>query len=97
MYILPSDINLSMRSATVGYNNEILMSDSRFSLGRNDTVHTSVPEKISHKKPISLKHAHKEVSSKHTSIREAELTREEERITLMLTLASTFRKWYAFH
>ena len=67
IYMLPSDMNLKIRSGIVGYNNKILVFDSGLSLGRNDAVNTSVSEKMtSHKKPISLKHAHKEVSSKHT-------------------------------
>ena len=32
--MLPSDINLKIRLGTVGYNNKILVSDSRFSLGK---------------------------------------------------------------
>ena len=46
---MPSDINLNIRSGTAGYNNEILVSDSRFNLGRNDTVNTSAPDKSSHR------------------------------------------------
>ena len=38
IYVLPSDINLSIRSGTAGYNNEILVSDSGFSLGRTQSI-----------------------------------------------------------
>ena len=55
--MLPSNMNLSIRSEIVGYNNEILVSDSVFSLGRNDMVNTSAPEKLSHETPIAPKHA----------------------------------------
>ena len=34
IYMLPSDMNLKVRSGTVGYNNKILVSDERFSLGK---------------------------------------------------------------
>ena len=34
-------MNLNIRSGTVGYNNKILVSDSNFSLGKNDKVNTS--------------------------------------------------------
>ena len=54
MYLLPSDINLTIRSGTAGYNNQILVADSGFSLGRNDMVNTSV---LSHRTPIIPKHA----------------------------------------
>ena len=35
-----SNMNLKIKSATVGYNNEILVSDSKFSLGKNGKVNT---------------------------------------------------------
>ena len=35
VYMLPSNMNLNIRSGTAGYNNKILVSDSGFSLGRN--------------------------------------------------------------
>ena len=31
--MLPSDMNLKIRSGTVGYDNKILVSDEKFSLG----------------------------------------------------------------
>ena len=76
------------------------MSDSGFSLGRNDMVNTSVPEKSSHRTLVILKHTpmSKAVlpSPKHTSAREAELMHEEERVTLVLVLTRAFGIWYAF-
>ena len=83
MYMLPSDMNLNIKAKTAGYNNEILVSDSRFRLGRNNMVITSVPEKTNHKTSIVPKHtpmlkaAHKEVlpSPKYTTA----ITHEEER------------------
>ena len=35
IYMLPSDMNLKIRLRTVGYNNNILISDEKFSLGKN--------------------------------------------------------------
>ena len=32
--MLPSDMELRIRSGTVGYNNKILVSDGKFSLGK---------------------------------------------------------------
>ena len=34
LYMLPSDMNLKIRSGTAGYNNKILVSDGNFSLGK---------------------------------------------------------------
>ena len=36
IYILPREMNMKIRSGTVGYNNKILVSDEKFSLGEND-------------------------------------------------------------
>ena len=41
IYMLPSDMNENIKAGTGGYNKEILVSDSVFSLGRNDMVNTS--------------------------------------------------------
>ena len=42
IYMLPSDMNLKIKTGTVGYNNEILVSDGRFSLGKNEKVNSIV-------------------------------------------------------
>ena len=55
IYMLPSNMNLKIRSETVGYNNKILVSDGKFSLGKNDKVNappqsgTQGPAMKSHK------------------------------------------------
>ena len=38
--MLPSDMNLKIKSGTLGYNDKILISDSTFSLGKNDKLNT---------------------------------------------------------
>ena len=38
LYMLPSDMELRIRSRTVEFNNKILISDGNFSLGKNDEV-----------------------------------------------------------
>ena len=40
LYMLPSDMNLKIRSGTVGYNKKILVSDGKFILGKNDEVNS---------------------------------------------------------
>ena len=42
IYMLPSDMNLKIKTGTVGYNNKILVSDDKFSLGKNDEVNSLV-------------------------------------------------------
>ena len=34
IYMLPSNMNLKIKTDTVGYNNKILISDGKFSLGK---------------------------------------------------------------
>ena len=43
LYMLPSDMNLKIRSGTVRYNNKILVSDEKFSLGKNENVNLTTP------------------------------------------------------
>ena len=59
IYTLPSVTNLHIKTETVGYNNKILISDGKFSLGKNDKVNAllSTP-KISHRPTIT--HAQKQ-------------------------------------
>ena len=49
IYMIPSDMNLRIRSGTVGYNNKILVSDGNFSLGENDEVNLMTPASKNHK------------------------------------------------
>ena len=43
IYMLPSDMNLKIKTGTVGYNNKILVSNEKFSLGKNEKVNLMVP------------------------------------------------------
>ena len=49
LYMLPSDMTLKIRPGTVGYNSKILVSDGKFSLGKNNEVNVGVPAMKSHK------------------------------------------------
>ena len=51
LYMLPSDMELRIKTGTVGYNNRILVSDGNFSLGENDEVN-SLETPIKNHKPI---------------------------------------------
>ena len=48
IYMIPSNMNLKIRSGTVGYNNKILVSDGKFILGKNEKVNLVVPAMKSH-------------------------------------------------
>ena len=47
--IIPSDMNLKIRSRTVRYNNKLLVSDGKFILGKNEKVNLAVPAMKGHK------------------------------------------------
>ena len=42
VYMLPSHMNLKIKTGTAGYNNKILISDEKFSLGKNVEVNSLV-------------------------------------------------------
>ena len=52
IYMLPSDMNLKIKTGTVGYNNKILVSNEKFSLGKNYEVNET--PKISHEPTILM-------------------------------------------
>ena len=54
IYMLPSDIELRIKTGTVGYNNKILVSDGNFSLGKNDEVNSLETPAIKNHKTNSL-------------------------------------------
>ena len=74
IYMLPSDMNLKIKTGTVGYNNKILVSDGKFSLGKNvevnETTKISLQPTITQaQKPniqnqLSLKHRNQIYKSK---------------------------------
>ena len=84
IFMLPSNMNLNIKTGTARYNNKILVSDGKFSLGKNNKVLAllSTP-KISHKPTIT--HAQKQT-----------ITHEDEKVALVLSLAGGFVIWYAF-
>ena len=51
-YMLPSDMNLKIKTGSVGYNNKILISDEKVSLGKNVEVNSLVLELASIEEPV---------------------------------------------
>ena len=49
LYMLPSNMNLKIKTGTVRCNNKILISDGKFILGKNEKVNIMVPAIKSHK------------------------------------------------
>ena len=96
IYMLLSDMNLKIMSGTVGCNNQILVSDEKFSLGKNVKVNSLVLEPVipvpkdhlSHKAVAQQTHAH-ELAKKPTH--------EDEKIAVILFLTGGFVRWNIFH
>ena len=85
LYMLPSDMELRIRSGTVGYNNKILISEG-FSLGKNDGVNAGLvkPEEKTTKKDST--------TIQVSLIKKPIITpfHEEEKIALILFLTGGF-------
>ena len=95
IYMLPSDLELRIRSGTVRYNNKILVSDGNFSLGKNDEVNLTVPAIKSHNtnsiEPTTITYP-PAISQKN----QKPITHSDEKIALVLTLAGGFAIWNTF-
>ena len=94
IYMLPSDMNLKIKTGTVGYNNKILVSNEKFSLGKNENVNALVLEEpiflmgLSHDKAVAQQTHPHELAKKPTH--------EDERIALVLFLTGGFVIWNVF-
>ena len=95
LFMLPSNMELRIRSGTVGYINKILISDGKFNLGKNDEVNLVVPATKNHKtnsiKPTTITHA-PAISQKN----QEPITHNEEKISLVLALVGGFATWNMF-
>ena len=77
IFLLPTNMELRIRSGTVGYNNKILVSDGKFNLRRNEKVNSIETPAISHKdsKPTADSKTavtHKDLERKPTTNHEDE-------------------------
>ena len=92
LFMLPSNMQLRIRSGTVGYNNKILVSDKKFNLGKNDEVNslkTPAIETNSLETPAIESHLKKNQKPKT-------IIHSDERIALVLALAGGFAIWNMF-
>ena len=101
--MLPSNMELKIKTGTVGYNNKILVSDGKFILGKNENVNSLKPATMkSHKdsnnvKQTAVTHRDSETAVTHKDLdKKLTITHEEEKIALILTLTGIFTIWYLF-
>ena len=102
--MLPSNINLKIKTGTVGYNNKILVSDGNFSLGKNDKVNSlEVPSTMQVETPAIKSHKTNSLGLKHAPVISQKnqepktITHNDEKIALVLALAGGFAIWNIFH
>ena len=112
IYMLPSDLKLKIKTGTVKYNNKILVSDGKFSLGKNYEVNSLETSAIKNHKTNSLETLaiknHKTnsletpaIKSTHNSKRTSDLeqmiiSHEDEKVALVLSLTGIFTIWFIF-
>ena len=83
LFMLPSNVQLRIRSGTVGYNNKILVSDGKFNQGKNDEVNSLESPAISHND--SKQTADSETAVTHKDLeRKLTTNHEDEKIALFL-------------
>ena len=100
MYMLPSDMNLKIKTGTVRYNNKILVSEEKFSLGKNENVNLTVPAIKSHKVTQTATNSNDVLSHapaiSHKNQEPKTITHNDEKIALVLSLAGGFTIWNIF-
>ena len=91
IYMLPSDMDLKIKTGTVGYNNKILVSNGKFSLGKNNEVNLTAPVMKSHKdsNEVLLLRLACTPTITHKN-QEPKTTHNDKKITLVLLLAGGF-------
>ena len=92
IYMLPSDMNLKIRSGTVRYNNKILVSDEKFSLGKNGEVNAGLakPEEETRQKPTTIHKVVTQAPQLPAPVEKTIITHEDEKIALILFLTGGF-------
>ena len=98
--MLPSDMYLKIKTGTVRYNNKILVSDEKFSVGENENVNENVPAIKSHKVTQTATNSNDVLSHtpniSHKNPGPKTITHNDEKIALVLALSSGFVIWNIF-
>ena len=91
--MLPSNMQLRIRSGTVGYNNKILISDKKFNLGKNDEVNSPAIETNSLETPAIESHLN---TAWGLTQAPAISYHEDEKAVFILLLTGGFTVWFLF-
>ena len=96
--MLPNDMELRIKTGTVGYNSKILISDCNFSLGKNDEVNSLETPAIKGHKTNSLEtpaienHSNTTQGLTHTPT----ISLEDEKAVFILCVIGGFTIWFLF-
>ena len=97
IYMIPSNMNLKIKTGTFGYNNKIFVSDEKFILGKNEKVNSLQTPAVKNHKTNSLetpamKSAQTVVNSERTADLEQKMiiSHEDEKVALVLSLTRIF-------
>ena len=97
--MLPSNMELKIKTCTVRYNNKILLFDGNFSLGKNEKVNASLAKSEEETMAKQMTTIHKVVTKAPqlpVPVEKAIITHEDEKIAVILLLAGGFTVWYMF-
>ena len=103
--MLPSNMNLNLKTGTAGYNNKILISDGKFSLGKNGKVNAlelaTMKSTAGYNNKILVSNGkNNKVIAHSTTIQglaqKQAITHKEERADLILFLTGGFTMWFMF-
>ena len=93
--MLPTNMELRIRSGTVGYNNKILVSDGKFNLGKNDEVNslkTPAIETNSLETPAIQSHS----NTARGLTQAPTISDEDEKTAFILFIVGGFTVWFLF-
>ena len=100
IYMLPSNMELKIKTGTVGYNNKILVSNEKFILKKNEKVNSLETASMkSHKDSNHVNQTavtHRDSETAVTQEQETTITHKEDKIALILSLTGIFMVWYLF-
>ena len=95
LFMLPSNMELRIKTGTVGYNNKILVSDETFILGKNDEVNSLETPAIktnSLETPAIESHSNTAKGLTHTPA----ISHEDEGTAFVLFIVGGFTVWFLF-
>ena len=99
IYMLPSDMNLKIKTGTIRYNNKILVPDGNFNLGKNDEVNAPTmksTQTVANSNDVLLPRRSHTPNISHKNQGPKTTTHNDEKIALVLALAGGFTIWNLF-